>query len=85
MSFADKKVKDLTEDDMLTIIIDMNDSGQLTWKKWKRVLQRSFVLHNYLSDEGMVKNLKMIVEEAEAGKEEDMEMLKEAIEIYSGK
>ena len=80
--FADKQVRDLTEDDLLDILTDMNDTGELTWAKWKRVLQARFILHNYLTDVGMVRWLLMMKEEAECGMKTDMKALEKAIRVY---
>jgi hypothetical protein len=56
IKLADKKVKDLTEDDLLEILICMRDSDKkdrLTPKKWRGILDISFVTQNFLEEKGL--------------------------------
>lgn len=52
MELKDKKVKDLTSEEILDIVTDLRDCEELGIE-WEGVLDTGFILHNYLTDEGL--------------------------------
>ena len=60
--FGDKRVRDLTSEDVLDIVVEMRDMEELVLKDWVGVLDMGFLLHNYLTDEGLKKKHELVVE-----------------------
>ena len=60
--FGDKRVRDLTSEDVLDIVVEMRDTEELAMKDWVGVLDMGFLLHNYLTDEGLRLKYELIQE-----------------------
>ena len=62
-SLENKQVKDLSSSDVLDIVTSMRDMDELVEKDWLGVLDMSFLLHNYLSDEGLKRKKALLMKE----------------------
>ena len=51
--WADKTIREMTEDDALDLLVEMRDTEQLSLTKWRRILTGEFLVHNYIDDKGL--------------------------------
>jgi len=49
---ANKKARYLTEEDLIEILTAARDRCELRDERWKMILKETFVIHNYIEDQG---------------------------------